>query len=380
VGVAGGGSLAVAVGGGEVAVALAAAVGVEPGVSATVAVPVGVSRTAVGVGDGALDRSDPQAAASSVTASSSVASSLTIEERRPVTGGSTGGSAGGLPERPVAADRFPDMWRLLLPAMLLLVAACGDGSEDAPATATRTAGPSPSGSATPSEHPTGPAEVVIRLSSCGGLVFNQAVCDFGNPLFVAYGDGRILRLDGAEGQWQEARLDEAGLQALIAFVLEEGRFAEQPDEWENTQVADAPTHSLEVNAGGLERTVSAYALGLSEQHQGDPLYEAFFEVVRALAQGRAPGGAFSAYEGPAVLFYQQVAAVEPGAAVLDLPAGVQPEGMLNQFRSSPVCGEPAAQLTSSVPGGRAALVRDGAGDHYLAGWRPLLPQDGAPCR
>jgi hypothetical protein len=274
------------------------------------------------------------------------------------------------------------MWRLLfLPVLFALAAACGDGAE-APLTPSSTAQPSPTGTAGPSdsyEYPAGPADVVIRLSSCGGLVFNEAVCDFGNPLFVAYGDGRILRLDGAAGQWQEARLDEAGLQALIAFVLEDGRFEDQPERWENTQVADAPAHSLEVNAGGLSRTVSAYALGLSEEHR-DTLYQAYFEVVRALANGSKPDdAAFSAYEGPALLFYQQVAAVEPGAAVVELPPGVQPQGVLNQFRSSHVCGEDGAALTSAVPGGRAALVRDGAGNHYLAGWRPLLPGDRSAC-
>ena len=276
------------------------------------------------------------------------------------------------------------MWRLLfLLVPLILAAACGDGADDDPATPSTTAEPSPATSGTLSssyEHPTGPADVVVRLSSCGGLVFNQAVCDFSNPLFVAYGDGRILRLDGPAGQWQEGHLGEAGLQALIAFVLEEGRFADQPDQWENTQVSDAPAHSLELNAGGAQRTVSAYALGLSEEHQGDPLYEGYFEVVRALARGSGPAAAaFSAYKGPAVLYYQQVDAVEPGAAVLDLPAGLQPEGVLNQFRSSPVCGDDAAALTTSVPGARAALVRDEPGTHYLAGWRPLLPEDGALC-
>jgi hypothetical protein len=152
-----------------------------------------------------------------------------------------------------------------------------------------TSGPTPTPTPTPSptpvpsatfgadqiEHPTGATDIVLRMESGGGFVpmgfmLTQA------PTFTLYGDGTVIfqQVDnrpnpGGFGSqaylpWAVAHLDEDAIQALLQYALQTGRLLNAKDHYDDPMVADAPTTIFNMNAAGVQKVVTIYALGITE--------------------------------------------------------------------------------------------------------------------
>ena len=90
------------------------------------------------------------------------------------------------------------------------------------------------------------------------------------PQFTLYGDGTVVYrpLPSADGAtfgdplppFQTGKLSEAAVQRLLAYALETGRLADAKSSYDNMQIADASSTYFTLNADGLEKTVSVYAL------------------------------------------------------------------------------------------------------------------------
>lgn len=148
----------------------------------------------------------------------------------------------------------------------LTVVACGSSSGS----------PSPTPSSTPDpgtiDHPTGADEIVLRLEEGGGLVPMEFFATAA-PSFTLYGDGTVLFHDPT---WQPpagagsviparpfliARLDEGQIQELLAFALGPGGLAVAKPHYDPGNLADAPTATFTITAGGTTKTVSVTGLG-----------------------------------------------------------------------------------------------------------------------
>jgi len=124
------------------------------------------------------------------------------------------------------------------------------------------------------------------------------------PAFTLYGDGTIIfrnqLLDPLEPvgsvypmhPFRTARLSEEQVQDLLTSALGEfGLGVARPD-YPNDQVADAGTAVFTVNAGGLQKTVSVYALGLEVDGMADAAARAGFARLAERLQNIDSGGVF----------------------------------------------------------------------------------------
>jgi hypothetical protein len=116
-------------------------------------------------------------------------------------------------------------------------------------------------------HSGDPSHVLLRLSdtSCGGFL-----CDPTVVVFALYGDGRAFFRSGdagAAGNPQVVQLDEAQVQALLAFAIDDGGLGEAPEGF--TAFSAIPWTRFEIQTSALLRTVD-YGTGLSRLLAGDP--------------------------------------------------------------------------------------------------------------
>lgn len=174
---------------------------------------------------------------------------------------------------------MPTPIRLLqLPLLLLVVVACSTGSGAASASPPTPASSTPSSapSATPPagiEHATGSSDILLRYENGGGFVAPGFLATE-TPLFTLYGDGIVVFRNPAidmpqavgsvfpQNPLRTAKLSEDQIQDLLEFALGQGGLGVARANYENGMVADAPTATFTVNAGGLQKTVTVYALGM----------------------------------------------------------------------------------------------------------------------
>jgi hypothetical protein len=126
------------------------------------------------------------------------------------------------------------------------------------------AGASPS--ADTISHPTGPTDLVLRVSVSGGLI-GPSVRLTGFPSLSLYGDGRLI-MPGAQIEiypgpampsLQVTRVTEAGMQRILRAARSAGLLG--PDRHYDYQgIMDAGTTTFTVNAGGAIHRISAVAL------------------------------------------------------------------------------------------------------------------------
>ena len=200
---------------------------------------------------------------------------------------------------------MPNLTRsALVPALVLIVAACSSGGattssgppssapSGAPSTAPSTA-PSPSVGAI--DHATGPTDVLLRYEEGGGFV-QPAFLATQAPIFTLYGDGTIVFRNPAadppqpigsvfpSAPFRTARLSEDQIQEVLAFALGDGGLGVARAKYENNMVADAGTAIFTVDAGGVNKTVSVYALGIDNPGLTDgPARAAFKKLADRLA-------------------------------------------------------------------------------------------------
>lgn len=291
---------------------------------------------------------------------------------------------------------------LLTPALAILIGACtAAGGASAPPTSGPSAAPpsvAPSGipAADAIEHKTGAADVVLRYEEGGGFImpsFTAAAV----PHFTLYGDGTVVfrnpMLEGppAEGSvfkmnpLRIAKLSEAQIQELLMLALGEGGLAAARPNYTNDMVADASTAIFTIEAGGLKKTVSIYALGLEMEGMIDGPARAAFKKFADRLTDFDQGGAIATdvYTPPAyrgVLF--EAAGIEaadirawpwPDLTPADFTRDPDPNG--NQFPHRKLTVEEVELLKiADYQGGLQNVILTGPdGKPYTFSLRPLLP-------
>ena len=185
-----------------------------------------------------------------------------------------------------------------LAALVLVLAACsGSAAGGSPATSS---GPSSPPTSPPSanpgtvgaiEHKTGSTDVILRLDEGGGMLMPSYTAAQAPP-FTLYGDGTIIfrnpmanpvpRIGSVEPltPFRTATLNEEQIQALLEHALREGGLGGARAEYMEMFVSDSPTSVFTVNAGGLAKTVSVYALGFEQDGMADLLARKTFAKLR----------------------------------------------------------------------------------------------------
>jgi len=293
---------------------------------------------------------------------------------------------------------------LLAGSLALAAAACGGGASPSPSTV-------PSGSPGPGstptvepptgeiDHPTGPTDVVLRLEEGGGFVplgflVTQA------PTFTLYGDGTVVFRNQfaapippgpviRDVPFRAARLSEEQVQGLLMFALTDGGLGVARASYENPMIADAGTSIFAVNAGGLEKVVSVYALGLDAPEVPDAAARSAFNRLAERLRDFDAGGSIETpiydperYRGVLYEAFGGAAATPwpwPDIEPEDFVALDDPERPWTGFPSRAMTADEVAALElDDIEGGVQGLVLslpDGT-IHSLA-LRPLLPDEEA---
>jgi hypothetical protein len=192
---------------------------------------------------------------------------------------------------------------LLLVPVLLGACSAGNASSPTPASTPSppSASPTPTGAATPAPtaiaYPTGATDVVLRLDQTGGFVAPAALLTEVPP-FTLYGDGHAIYRPASSptAPLRVATLSPSQMQDLLAYALGAGRLRDARTTYEATGVADAPTTVFTVHAGGVDKTVSVYALGIAAGTGADAADRTAFESLRQVLAdfgGRVTAGGAS---------------------------------------------------------------------------------------
>ena len=188
---------------------------------------------------------------------------------------------------------------LLLVGLVALLAGCsGAASSTAnPGTSPSAEEPGSTGSPKPAtgaiEHATGATDVILRLDQGAGMLRG------GNatlvPPFTLYGDGTVVFRNPmvepppavgpvmVQNPMRTAKFDEDQIQDILDYALTEGGLGVAKLQYDNPMLADAGTAIFTIRAGGLDKTVNVYALGLDDPNTPDrPARAAFTKLSERL--------------------------------------------------------------------------------------------------
>jgi hypothetical protein len=288
--------------------------------------------------------------------------------------------------------------------LAIVLVACSSSSGPTAAATTEPSGgasgaPSSEPSASPAagdvDHKTGATDILLRYEEGGGFVM-PAFQAANVPHFTLYGDGTVifrnpmLEVPPADGSvfianpMRTATLSEEQIQDLLVLALTEGGLAGARPNYANDMIADASTAIFTIEAGGIKKTVSVYALGLDMENMADAPARAAFKKLADFLTDFDEGGSIetAVYEPEA---YRGVLFDSPGVVVpdartwpwtditpADFSADADPEG--NQFPNRTMT---AAELdlleVTDYQGGFQGMVLNGPdGKLYTFSLRPLL--------
>jgi hypothetical protein len=299
--------------------------------------------------------------------------------------------------------------------LAMVVVACGGAaSSSSPGASAAASGPptqaasaspaaSPSLSARPVgaiDHPTGATDVVLRFEEGGGFVMPAYLASQA-PIFTLYGDGTIIfRNPAAEplpavgsvypfGPFRTAVLTEDQVQDLLKRALQDAGLAAARAEYLDQMVADASTATFTVNAGGLKKTVSVYALGMEQPGMADLLSRQAFAKFAETLKGLDTANAFETtvyvperYRGILMEGQPGDPAAKPwpwkDVKPTDFVAAQDPNSLQLPVRHMTVAQVEAVGI-KPYGGGFQGLTLIGPGDGkvYTFALRPLLPDDPA---
>jgi hypothetical protein len=253
------------------------------------------------------------------------------------------------------------------------------------------------------DHPTGSTDIVLSLETGGGFVpFGYLLSQA--PTFVLYGDNTVIfrpsdvPADGATyAPYVEAHLSNEQVDALLLYALSVGKLADAADSYTDMRITDAPTTVFTIDAAGIDKAVSVYALGIVDPEGPDAAYYAAFEDLATLLstfeQQVEKGNVLSSELYQPELYRVVLSEVDPSQAdAAGGPAAVWPWADLTPADFTPFpdsaawsyAGLTPEQLaaTTAVPSGGGMDVYVTAPDGtttYQVFWRPLLPgEDVAP--
>jgi hypothetical protein len=291
-----------------------------------------------------------------------------------------------------------------VPVLALALVACtssGAGQSAAPSPAASGA-PSAASSDSPAvgaiDHKTGATDVVLRYEEGGGFIMPSFAASF-VPHFTLYGDGTVifrnpmLEVPPAAGSvflsnpLRTATLSEEQIQDILVYALGEGGLGAARPNYTNDMVADAGTAIFTMEAGGVKKTVSVYALGMDTQGGADaPARAAFQKLATKLTDFDQGGTIETAVYEPAA--YRGVVFEAPGATapdvrdwpwpdltIADFKPDADPNG--NQFPHRVMTAAEVDLLdVSDYQGGfQNMTIRDPDGKTFTFTLRPLLPEE-----
>jgi hypothetical protein len=313
----------------------------------------------------------------------------------------------------VAVGRPGAMRDFLRPAALaasvIVVVACGasTASSAPPASQPPASGApsgSPDGSPSPStagvgaiEHATGASDVILRYDVGGGLV-PAGFFASQTPVFTLYGDGRVVfrNITALPPQavgpatpnlpLRTARLSEEQTQEVLLLAIGQAGLGIARTDYPNPMIADAPSTTFTIDAGGVEKTVSIMALGMDTPGVPDGPARAAFNLLAQRLGDFDRGGTVTTdeyaperYRG--VLLEGFAGDVPPLAwPWSDVnPADFVPKGPADAFPTPTHTLTPAQVEGLGVTpftGGFGNLMLEGPDKKvYSLAVRPLLPED-----
>jgi hypothetical protein len=187
----------------------------------------------------------------------------------------------------------------LTPLLAATLLACSAGAAPSAAPSGAPSGaPSAEPSAAPSgtpnvgavEHKTGATDVVLRYDEGGGFMMAGYSASQAPP-FTLYGDGTVifrnpmLEMPAAQGSvmtfnpMRTAKLSEEQIQELLILALGDGGLAAARANYENNMVTDVGTTVFTIDAGGINKTVSIYALGFDDPSGTDVVARTAFKKL-----------------------------------------------------------------------------------------------------
>ncbi len=261
-------------------------------------------------------------------------------------------------------------------------------------------GGEPTGSSSPLkiDHRTGPKDLILRYEVGGGFVpVGFLVTE--KPSFSLYGDGTAIFQENApladpidsvvrSPRWKTVHLTEDQVQSLLEFAIGPGGLGLARSNYELGTVADAPTATFRLHAGGLDKSVSVYALGLEDTQSPDfPARQAFQVLAERLSGFDNPALGAEIYRPEryrGVLMKQDVP-LGPGEPVAwpwpaikptDFASPADPN-VANFPRRVLTAEEVAALMLADLEGGATGiqLRSPGGKDLYNLSLRPLLPEE-----
>ena len=293
-----------------------------------------------------------------------------------------------------------------LVGLVALLAACSGTASSTDAQG-GSGSPAPVSSQAPGEpatgeidHPTGADEVILRYDEGGGLVMRGA-SETMVPPFTLFGDGTVVFRNPLletpppagpvfrQNPMRTAKLDEEQIQDLLEFALTEGGLGAAKPQYDNPMVADAGMSVFTINAGGLEKTVNVYALGMNEGGVPDlPARVQFQKLAERLTNFDQDGTfATDVYVPPAYRGVLIDTGGFPGEAPIEWPwADITPADFMGDVAN----GEPLKRVMTAeeiavlgidgIEGGFQGLTivdPDDPAKSYSFGTRPLLPGEDA---
>jgi hypothetical protein len=295
----------------------------------------------------------------------------------------------------------------LTPVLAATLLACSAGANPSavPSTAP-SGGPSSEPSAAPSgtpaagavEHKSGATDVLLRYDEGGGFMIAGYAASQA-PHFTLYGDGTVifrnpmLEMPAAQGSvmtfnpMRTAKLSEEQIQELLILALGEGGLAAARPKYENNMVTDVGTTVFTIDAGGIKKTVSIYALGFDDPSSPDAAARAAFKKFADRLADFDQGGSIATdvFTPDA---YRASLIESPGIAapdirewpwtdltVADFKPHADPNGL--QFPHRTMTPAEIDMLNvKDYEGGFNGLVLRGTDQKlYTVALRPLLPED-----
>ena len=290
---------------------------------------------------------------------------------------------------------------LLTSALATIVAACSAaGASPAPASPGPSGGPSVAPTGTPAgdaiEHKTGAPDILLRYEEGGGFIM-PAFTASQVPHFTLYGDGTVifrnpmLEPPPAEGSvfkmnpLRTAKLSEEQIQDVLRLALIDGGLGAARPKYENNMVADAGTAIFTIEAGGLNKTVSIYALGMEQEGQVDgPARAAFKKLADRLTDfdqgGTIATDVYEPQEYRGILF--EAAGIEapdvrkwpwPDLIPADFKPDAEPNGVQFPHRIMKVAEIDLLRITDYQGGFQNMVLSGPDGQMFTFSLRPLLP-------
>jgi hypothetical protein len=301
---------------------------------------------------------------------------------------------------------MPNLTRFTLVSALVVILAACTSAGASPTSGPPSAAPSGAPSSAPSpstggfgeiDHATGKTDVLLRYEEGGGFMMPAFIATQA-PIFTLYGDGTIIFRNPMADQppavgsimpglpFRTAKLSEEQIQQLLAFALGDGGLGVARASYENMMISDASTAVFTVDAGGIKKAVSVYALGLEVEGMPDaPARAAFKNLADRLADfdngGATPTEAYAPERYRGILMDGAAAPDQkpwPWADIkpTDFPFPADPNAFQMAQRALTAADVAKLGFDQSQGGFQGmTLVGPSDGKIYSLSLRPLLPDE-----